>query len=575
MKVVINLSPPRGRLSVTPSWTMSTLEKAKGFPGRKRMQGKVLHFELTPGNISYARSAFPQASIVGDEHGRNNLVNGPRRAFATVYPPTDLQAASLSRATGKDKFAFFLKPGSGKTKVCLDWAVRKWCDGEIDGIFVLSYAGVHEQWILDEIPKHVHKDIPIIARAWISGKKLNQDVLKPDPNVLRILAMNYEAYAVSDKGFQAAKNFSQSGAIAAIADESQRLKSDDSQVANRAVDNREDWAVRALASGEPTPLGIQDYYKQFSFLDPAIIGCHTYTGFKGMFCRMGGFENQTVIGYQNQEYLHEKMAPYVHVGEPKINAEMVFEPSRFNLSPTTRDAYDQLKRELMVTVEQAERDEEEARRTGNRDLLEQVFYTMRSVLPLQTKLLEITCGRLTNRDGEVMELGTERIDHLKTLLSMRPTQKCVVWSVFKEDHVRQHQMLGDRSAIFNGDTPKARRREIVKEFLDPTSDLQYLLASKAAAGTGLNLHGSCFWNIYYSDNSNAGQRWQSERRTFRLGIERDVLYTDMIARSTVNVGIFNSNKRKRDVSDMSIAEFRSMMEEEELIDEEDWFLEND
>ena len=569
MKVLINLIPPRGQLSVNPSWTMSLLEKAKAFPGKKKMVNKILHFELSQANISYARSAFPNAVIVGEDGHKRNLVKGPRMQFNTAYPPTKLQEETAIRADAKNFFAFFLKPGSGKTKATLDWAIKKWCAGEIDGIFILSYADVHTQWILDEAPKHIHPSIPWRGVYWQAGKKVDSRIFDPDPNLLRIFAMNYESYAVSKAGFAAAQKFGHSGAIAAIADESQRLKSDDSQVANRAVDFREDWAVRALASGEPTPLGIQDYYKQFCFLDPNIIGCSTFEGFKGMFCRMGGFENRTVVGYHNQEYLHERMAPYVHVGEPEIDAEMIFEPFRFNLGDKTRDAYDQLKREMMVILSDELVDmDEEARAKNDEVMAEQVFYRMRSVLPLQTKLLEITCGRLTNKDGVVLQLGEERMDSLRTMLDMRPTKKCIIWSVFREDHRLQKEMLGDKAGVYNGDTKMNERREIIDEFLDPTSKMQYLIASKAAAGTGLNLHGGCNWNIYYSDNANAGQRWQSERRTFRLGVTEDVLYQDLIARNTVNVGIFNSNRRKREVSDMSVAEFRALIEEDVI--NEDW-----
>ena len=40
----------------------------------------------------------------------------------------------------------------------------------------------------------------------------------------------------------------------------------------------------------------------------------------------------------------------------------------------------------------------------------------------------------------------------------------------------------------------------------------------------------------------------------------------MAARNTIDVGIINSNRRKRDISDMSISEFKSLLEEQEVID---------
>lgn len=559
-RVVVDLRPPRGRLFVTPSWTMSTTEKAKAFPDRKKFKDRVMYFELTPANISYAKSAFRGAEIISpvgvDDRG---LANGPRMPFKTAYEPTDLQVEAFGRARGKKLFAYFEKPGSGKTKMVLDHAVDLFCSGEIDGMFVFSYAGVHEQWIMDEAPKHIHPSIPWQGFAWRAGKKPDRSILRADGEVFRIMAMNYESYAASPKGFDLAQEFAFSGNILAAADESQRLKSDDSVISETAVNHREDWHSRLIASGEPTPLGIEDYYKQFCFLDPAIIGAWTFTGFKGMFCRMGGFENNKVIGYQNQEMLHEKMAPYVHVGAPDIKFEKLFEVSRFNLGDKAREAYEQLKAELMVEIDNQVGDLD-----PNAPL--DIFYQLRSVLPMFTKLLEISCGRLTNRDQETIHFGDERIRLLDSMLSMRTKSKCIVWSAFKADHEAQQEMLGDCAAVFNGDTSKPRRREIVEEFLDPTSKLTRLLASTGAAGTGLNLQGTCNWNIYFSNNANAGTRWQSEMRTYRLGVKDDVLYQDIVARNTVDVGVLNSFRRKRQTSDMSIAEFKALMEADQVLE---------
>lgn len=556
-RIVIDLRAPRGRIACTPSWTISLMEKAKGMPERKRFVDKVMHFELTPKNIAYCRSSFRGAEFIEEKlAGKRNLVTGPRRNFISAHPPTELQVEAWNKSRGKKIFAFFEKPGSGKTKMMLDWAVDLWCQGEIDGLFVLSYAGVHEQWIYDEAPKHIHPDIPWFGLPWKAGKKLDQRIFEPNPDVMRIYAMNYESYAASEAGFASAHKFAMSGSMAAAADESQRLKTDDSKVADRAIGNREDWAARVIGSGEPTPLGIQDYYSQFCFLDPAIIGCWTFEGFKSMFCRMGGFENRTVVGYHNQEHLHERMAPYVHAGEPDIAAKQIFEISRFNLGDRCREAYDQLKEELLLDLSQYDPD------SG--------IYRLRSELAKATKLREIACGRITDRDGKVHQIDTVRLDLLMSLCDIHRGKKAVIWSCFKEDHRMQLEALGaGRAAIINGDTPKAHRRELVQEFKDPSSKLQYLVGSTGALGTGWNLQGSAWLNLYYCSDNNAGNLWQSWRRLYRLGVDRDVLAIDIVARNTVDVGTLNSNRRKRDVSDMSMSEFRRLITEDKI--DEEWF----
>ena len=536
---------------MTPSWSISFMERAKAIPGQKKFVDRIMHFALSQENISYVRSAFPQAEYVGGstEKGRG-LVSGPRRSFETNYDPTPLQIEAFSASRGKKLFAFFEKPGAGKTKMVLDKAVDMWCSGEIDGLFVFSYSGVHEQWIMDEAPKHLAKGLAVRSVAWRAGKKLDEAIFEPDPDIFRIFTMNYESYAASPKGFAAAKRFAYSGAIMAVADESQRLKTHDSSIGEKMVANREDWAVRVLASGEPTPLGIQDYYNQFAFLDPAIVGAWTYVGFRSMYCRMGGFDNTQIVGYHNQENLHRLMAPYVHVGAPDIDAKLLFEVSKFSLSDRVRSAYDQLKAELMIDLAQYDPS------SG--------VYRLRSELSKMIKLREIVCGRLTDRDGKVHQIGSERMDLLMSLSGIYSGKKAVVWSCFKEDHRLQLEAYGPgRAAVINGDTPKAQRREIVLEFKDPSSKLQYLIGSPASLGTGWNLQGSCWLNLYYCSDNNAGNLWQSWKRLYRLGVDRDVLNIDIVARNTVDVSTLNSNRRKRDISDMSVEEFKRLITENE------------
>lgn len=553
-RIMVDLRPPRGKISCTPSWTMSAMEKAKALPGRKKFVDRVMHFELTPNNISYVRSSFRGAEfLMPAKEGKRNLVSSLRMPFQTRFDPTELQVQAFGASRGKRLFAFFEKPGSGKTKMVLDWATDLWCQGEIDGLFVFSYAGVHEQWIYDEAPKHIHPSVPWFGVPWRAGKKLDERIFKPDADVMRIFAMNYESYAASDAGFAAAKRFAESGAMAAAADESQRLKTDESKIADRAIGNRDDWEARVIASGEPTPLGIEDYYSQFCFLDPEIIGCWTYEGFKSMFCRMGGFDNRTVVGYHNQEYLHKRMAPYVHVGAPDIKARQLFEVSRFSLSDRCRQAYDQLKDELALDLGQYDP--------------EAGVYVLRSELAKLTKLREIACGRLTDRDGRVHQIDDSRMSLLMSLLDIHRGKKAIIWSCFKEDHRQQQEALGDIAETLNGDTPKSQRREIVERFKDPSSKLKYLIASPAAGGTGWNLQGAAWLNIYYCSNNNAGQIWQSWMRLYRLGVTQDVLSVDIVARNTVDVGTLNSNRRKRDVSDMSISEFRRILTDTEIEDE--------
>lgn len=540
--VRINLSPPRGSVRVSPSWTMSILEKAKAFPGKKKFVDKVLWFELSKENINYAKIKFPTAFFEGGEEDlfQRDMVSVNRPPFATAFPMDELQREAFERSAGKEYFAFFEKPGAGKTKIILDASVRLWCEGKADALLVVTYKGVHEQWVLDEAPKHIHSSIPWEGEAW-SGK-LKTDILKSNPEKFRIFSLNYEAYATSQKAQAAVRDFYRSGRVIIAADESQRLMDPDSLTSREITADQSFYSYRFAGSGEPTPRGIENYYSVFRFLHPSIMGVDTYAAFKARYCRLDQFRR--IVGYHNTEELHRLMAPHVHVAAPNINAEQIWEESRFSLGPRAREAYNQMRDELLVQLDSGE------------------IVTVQGALPKLLRLQQIACGFLPREDG-VEEFELDRVQHTLSILQMNQSHKAIVWARFQRDHEALAQGLGEGSAVYNGNTKKEDRRDIVQRFLDPKSGLNWLIASTAAAGTGLNLQGSCWLNIYHSNSDNAGQRWQSEMRTFRRGVDRDVRYVDVIARSTVDNGILRRHRRKRDISDMSIAELRDLITGEE------------
>lgn len=544
----INFTPPagtnRGSITSIPNWTVSALERAKGFPGKHRFEDRVMWFELCKDNINYATMMFPDATFTGlkGDVVARDFSRMSRPPFATALPMDPLQKEAFDRSEGKEFFAFYEKPGAGKTKIVLDAAVRLWCEGKIDGILIVSQKDVHEQWIKDEAPKQIHKSIPWVGEALYSGKPLKTNVLKPDPDALRILAVNFEAYASSKRARDTIEEFYRSGAIACAIDESHRIMDPESRTAQELTADQSAFTHRFVASGEPTPRGLENYFSQMRFLHPGILRVVTFAGFKAMFCRLN--QHRQIVDYHNTEELHRLMAPYVHVAEPSIDAEMIFEESRFDLSQTTRSAYNSMRDELLVQIDSGE------------------LVTVTGILPKMIRLSQIACGFLPAEvDGvvQIQEFGNERIRHVLGLLDRKDPGKVILWARWRHDHQRLHEALGERSAVYNGNTSAEARREIIRRFLDKDDPLDRLIASTAAAGTGLNLQGSCWFNVYYSNSDNAGQRWQSERRTYRRGVTQDVQYWDIIARGTTDAGILRRNRRKRDLADMSVAELREII----------------
>jgi len=544
-RITIGAEDGRGYLTAYPRWGYKELEIARGAPGRTRFVNNRLWFELTVENSAYMATHFGEKPLSDQICNPDDAVRGSRPTFRTKLKSTALQVEALDRARGEPLFAFFEKPGSGKTKILLDHAIKAWCAGLIDGILVVCPNFVHEQWVVDEIPKHVHSSIPITTAFYQPGKKLKPaSVLGRDLSRLRIVTVGFESYK-AEPFLPLRDTFLASGRIAIIVDESHRIKTPRAAISRRLNADALLFEQRFVASGEPIPLGLQDYYPQIRFLDPRILNIYSFAGFKNTYCRMGGFENRQIVGYQNEAELHRVMAPYVHVGEPSIDAEQLYTTRKHSLLPRARAMYDEMRRNMLVMLDTGE------------------IATATNVLVATLRLQGIALGRLTITpdDGSepyIKEIPTNRPALLDEILK-GIDGKVIIWNEWRPDIAWQQEKFKDALAIHGG-VARSERQKIKEAFLDPKSGVDKLLASPGAAGTGLNLHGSCWHNIYYSQRDNAGLRWQSERRTYRLGVDRDVRYWDIIARSTVDVVVNRRNRRKKDRARMSFEEFRAILE---------------
>ncbi len=111
-------------------------------------------------------------------------------------------------------------------------------------------------------------------------------------------------------------------------------------------------------------------------------------------------------------------------------------------------------------------------------------------------------------------------------------QKIVIWSNF----VRTLKLLRERVSalghgvrLIYGDTPiqnadvhdELTREEIIREFVDPTSGVDVLVANPAACAESISLHKTCSHAIYYDMSYNCAQYLQSLDRIHRVGGSED------------------------------------------------------
>lgn len=210
------------------------------------------------------------------------------------------QLTGLNLMKGRPHFANLCEMGTGKSWMHVNEIAQLWGEGKLQGVLIFAPKGVHSNWIVSEIPKHMPDWVFHISREWNADSRKDQerwcdDILRPAPATttashggrlpLRVLAMNWESLQ-AQRGLDYAVNFAHmfSGSLMVICDEAQRIKNP-SAVRTKALQRKIrrhsiPAGYRRISSGSIVLQGPFDLYAPFSFLDENILQTTSYFAFK-------------------------------------------------------------------------------------------------------------------------------------------------------------------------------------------------------------------------------------------------------------------------------------------------------
>ena len=167
------------------------------------------------------------------------------------------------------------------------------------------------------------------------------------------------------------------------------------------------------------------------------------------------------------------------------------------------------------------------------------------------------CGHRQREDGTMMEVGNERMDILLDIVGQR-TGAIVIWHRFIEDGKRIIHHLTEAGEIAVRYLGTDAERQAAKDaFL--SGEARIFVSNPKTGGVGLNLQGDCETVIYYSNNFDALDRWQSEDRVHRTGMKRAVTYFDIVARKSVDRVILRNLRAKKSISDLTLDDIRKSL----------------
>lgn len=564
---------------------LTQLEGRKSWPN-----GNTLAFETTEFNLDIIKKAFPGATVQDNRRAKPTFENGSENfqsfdfgqgvvetpgfqlnemfsiddddadfsgatsPFLKYFKtePYDYQIAAFEHLRSRNVGAIFSEQGTGKTKTAIDLMSYRRAKNEIEAVLILSWPkGVHSQWIESEIPKHVWDKIDVFGHAW-NGKEKDIPAAFFDPvsspHRLKVFSLNIETL-VHARSLDVIRKFINTfkERCMIIVDESQSIKSATSKRWKNLDDVSAPVVYRLIMTGTPIAKDLVDEWSQFKFLDERIIGIRYKTAFQSQFCVMGGFENRQVIAHRNIETFKKLTSPYIFRATKKMLnlPDKTYNEIVFDLSPEQRRLIKDVKDTLSAELEDG------------------TITSAKSAIASLVRIQQISNGFVVDEDsGDAVDLKVNpRLDALERTIS-GATGKVIVWSRFRADVESICKRFGKEAVDYYGGTKKALRPENLEAFKDPESPVKYLVASPAAAGSGIDgLQKVCSTAVYYSNSFNAIDRWQSEDRIHRIGMGEGVIYHDLIGRGSMDRALLANIKKKRSLADFVLDDVKGFVNE--------------
>lgn len=455
--------------------------------------------------------------------------------------PLNHQLSAVQRFHNNKYGALFCEMGTGKTKIVLD--ILKNSMPRFDAI-VTAPNGLHHNWAINEIPKHMDNVLVYCWKGPIKTKKGKQAFTRfcTAQKNSRIFLINVEALR-TEAGFKTACQFLASSPRISerhmIIDESTCIKNPKAIQTKRVLDLSEMVERKWVLNGTPITQSPLDLFSQCKFLNKDAIPYKTYTAFKHAFAvettmNMGSRSFRKIIGYQNLDQLTKLLEPFsLHIKKKDCLdlPDKTFVRQAIELTPEQETLYKSMKEDCLAMLENGE------------------LVTSTLALTRITKLHQILTGFITTDDGNEVGIKNNRIPALMQIAET--TQPLVIFCAYRQNVSQIVEALAEKypkkSIVrYTGNETDSARNKAVQAFQD--GEANFFIATSAAA-KGLTLHRASTM-IYYSNNYSLETRLQSQDRIHRIGQDQKCTYIDLVVPNTVDDAVLQRLEQKKELSSM-------------------------
>ena len=457
--------------------------------------------------------------------------------------------------------ALFMEQGTGKTKVCIDYASYLFKHGYIDAVIVVAPKGVHRQWVDEQFPTHCG----IWYRATFWNNRIESTELL-SVRKLHVYSFNYESLSSTACEIMLRSIFKRFSKVYVIYDESHRMKDVSTRTWEKCKNLADMARYRTLCTGTPIAKNLEDEWAQLKVLDEDILGIRYQSHFRNEFCQMGGYMGRQVVGAKNLERFRKKTAgACFRVTKEELGIEeKVNERWHFDLLPIQKKKIQELKREGLTEIE---RIQEHINQFNEPTLKVKV----KIVLELLQKIQQVSNGfinvkhelpgnQFQTESVELMEpKENPRLQAMLEYVKALNGRQFIIWCAYRKDIslvVETLKRAGIDCSLYHGGIGKERREVEKENWL--SGKTQGFVSNTATGGTGLNLHvGGCLDMLFYSNTEHSINRWQAEARIHRLGVKGIVRVTDLICRGSRDYPILHNLSSKKDLADLTLDDIQS------------------
>lgn len=524
--------------------------------------------------------------------------------------PRNHQVEAAKRTRGKRVFAYLCEMGTGKSKMLIDEFGEREEVGTLHDLLIVAPAGAYRNWDLDrgknfpsEFKKHMPKELynRTAIAAWVSSPNKREraflDYVLQARDRPRCLVVNIEALSSVEEARIVVRSFlSVEGRRSMLAvDESVIIKNPTAFRTKFMLSVKELANLRRIMTGLVAPRSPLDLYTQFEFLDWRILGFKSWFAFRARYCiletmRVSAGERKVkvaekatesdeadeeevsdlvdlimgdkrlaekqaklneaiaveeakeeprfreikvVVGYRNVEELNKKIAPYSY---------RVLKEDCLDLPPKIYQ-----RRDIPLTPEQ-EKAYREMLHFCVADLGKEQYVTATMVMNKMLRLHQIAVGHTTTDDGDEVDIKSNRVSELMSLLEDH-SGKAVIWTNYVREAAKIAEALREAygplsTAIFSGANAKTRSQD--QELFLSVEDCRWMIATKAGArgNTWVNAN-LC---VFFSWDNDLDMRLQAEDRLHRDGLLHSVTYVDFIAPGRIEEKIIRALREKYNIA---------------------------